>query len=141
MRADGGQDAWRPHDPEDPDQADRNEPPEHHRSEDVADEIGPLALDQEQGGQDRDGDGNDHRRERGRVDLETFDGAEHRNCRGDHAVAIQQCGADQADNQQRGAPASGRCMPDVEQRQQRDDAALTVIVCTQDQNGVFECHD
>ena len=64
VRADGGQDAWCPHDTEQAKQADHDKPHQHHRSEDVADEIGSLALDQEQTDQDRDGDGNDHRRER-----------------------------------------------------------------------------
>ena len=141
MRADGGQDARCPHDPEQPEQADHDEPHQHHRAEDVADEIGPLALDQEQTDQDRDGDGNDHRRERGRVDLETFDGAEHRDRRRDHAVAVEQRGADQADDEQRGAPAPARRVPGVKQREQRDDAALAVIVGAQDQNGVFERDD
>ena len=77
----------------------------------------------------------------GRVDLETFDSAEYRNRRRDHAVAIEQCGPDQADDEQRGAPAPGRRMPDVKQREQRDDAALAVIVGAQDQNGVFERDD
>ena len=48
-----------------------------------------LALNQEQTNEDRDGDGNDHRRERGRIDLQTFDGAEHRDCWRDDAVAVK----------------------------------------------------
>ena len=141
MGADGGQDARRPHDTEQAEQADRDEPHQHHRPEDVADEFGSLALDQEQGDQDRDGDGNDHRRQPGRVDLETFDGAEHRDRRRDHAVAVEQRGSDQTDDEQGGAPAPARCVPGVEQREQCHDAALAVIVGAQDQDGVFERDD
>ncbi len=41
----------------------------------------------------------------------------------------------------RGAPAPGRRMPDIEQRQQRDDAALAALVGAHDQDGVFERDD
>ena len=78
---------------------------------------------------------------RGRVDLEAFDRAEHRDCRRDHAVAIEQRGADQADDQQGGAPAAAWCVPDVEQRQQRHNAAFAVIVGAHDQDRVFERDD
>jgi hypothetical protein len=48
MGADGGQDARRLHDPEHAEQADRDEPHQHRRAEDVTDELRSLALDQEQ---------------------------------------------------------------------------------------------
>jgi hypothetical protein len=54
-----------------------DEPRQHYRPEDTADELSSLALDQEQTDEDRDGDGNDHGCECGRVDFETFDSAEY----------------------------------------------------------------
>jgi len=100
-----------------------------------------LALHQEQADEDRDGDGNDHWCQGGSVDLQTFDGAEHRDRRGDHAIAIEQRGPDQADDEQGGARASARCVPCIQQREQSHDAALAMIVGAQDQNGVFESDD
>ncbi|MGY4351861.1 hypothetical protein ACVWXM_008354 [Bradyrhizobium sp. GM7.3] len=50
------------------------EPGQHHRSEDAADEAGALLLHHEQSDQDDDGHGHNRRRERGCVDLQTFDG-------------------------------------------------------------------
>ncbi len=97
--ADGGQDARCPHDTEQAKQADRHKPHQHDRSEDVADEFCPLALDQEQRDQDRDGNGNDHWRKPGRIDFETFDSAEYRDRRRDHAVAVEQRGANQTDDE------------------------------------------
>jgi len=69
--------------------SDCDEPHEHYRPEDVTDELGSLALNQEQTDEDRDGDGNDHWRERRRINLQTFDRAEHRDRRRDHAVAVK----------------------------------------------------
>ncbi len=75
MGAYGGENGGALHDALEAEHADRNEPHEHCRPEDPADELRSLALDQEQTDKDRDGDRNDHRRKCGRVDLQTFDGA------------------------------------------------------------------
>ena len=141
MRAECAQDAGCRNDAAQAEHADGDKPDQHHRPEDVADERGSLALDQEQANQDRDADRNDDRRELGCVELETFDGAQHRDGRRDDAVAVEQRGADQPDDQQGGAPASGRRMPDIEKRQQRDDAALAAVVGAHDQDRVFERDD
>jgi hypothetical protein len=98
-------------------------------------------LHQEQPNQDRDADRNDDRRELGRVELEAFHGTQHRNGWCDDAVAVEQRGSDQPDDQQRGAPASGRRTPHIEKRQQRDNAALAAVVGAHDQDGVFERDD
>src|SRR6266550_7809783 len=97
-------------------QTDRDEPYQHHRSEDVADECSPLALDQKQTDKDRDADWNDERCQPRGVELETFDGAQHRDRRRDDAVAIKQRRTDQPDNQEKCTQASGRRVPDVEER-------------------------
>ncbi len=141
MRAQCAQDLRCANDPAQAEHADREEPDQHDRPENVADERGSLALNQEQANQDRDADRNDDRRELGCVELEAFHGAQDRDCRRDDAVAIEQRGADQPDDQQRGAPAPGRRTPDIEKRQQRDDAALAAVVGAHDQDGVFERDD
>jgi hypothetical protein len=49
--------------------------------------------------------------------------------------------ADQPDDEEGGAPAVARRMPDIEKRQERHDATLPVIVGPHEQDGVFERHD
>ncbi|MGY4312990.1 hypothetical protein ACVWW1_002293 [Bradyrhizobium sp. JR3.5] len=93
------------------------EPEQHHRAEDLADEAGALLLHEEQADQDHDGERHHRRRQRGRVDLQAFDRRQHGNGRRDRAVAIEQGGADQADNQQMRAPGARRRVACREQRQ------------------------
>jgi hypothetical protein len=117
------------------------EPGEHHRTKDPADESGALLLHHEQADQDDDGDRHHRRRQRWRIDLQAFDGAEHRNRRRDGAVAVEQRRADQADDEQLRAPGSRLGLACAKQRQDRDDPALSAIVCTQDQQRVFNRDD
>ena len=88
-----------------------------------------------------DADGHDHRRELRRVDFQSFHGAQYRDRRRDDAVAIEQRGPDQPDDEKGGAPASRRRMPGIEKREKRHDAALAVIVGAHDENGVFQRDD
>jgi hypothetical protein len=141
MRAQCAQDLRRANDPAHTEHADDEEPYQHDRSEYVADERGSLALHQKQANQDCDADRNDDRRELGCVEFEAFHGTQDRDCRRDDTIAVEQRGADQADDEQGGAPATGRRMPDIEKRQQRDDAALAAVVGAHDQDGVFERDD
>lgn len=94
-----------------------DEPGQHHRSEDAADEARALLLHHEQADQDDDGDGYDRRRERGGVDLEALDGREYRDRRRDRAVAIEQRRADQADRQEMRAPGTRLGVTGMQQRQ------------------------
>src|SRR5580704_10188537 len=86
MGADRGEDGWTLHDALDAEQGNCDEPYEHHRPENVADELRSLALHQEQADEDRDGDGNDDWRQGRRIDLQTFDGAKHRDRWRDDAI-------------------------------------------------------
>ena len=81
------------------------------------------------------------RRELGRIELQALNSAEHRDGRRDHAIAVEQRGPDQADDEERGPPASGRGMPGIEQRQHRHDPALAVVIGAHDQDRVFERDD
>jgi hypothetical protein len=136
-RVERGQHARRAHDAGQAEQADGREPHQHNRAEYLADGLGAAALHEEQAGQDHQGKRHDPARDARHVELEALDRAQHRDGGGDHPVAIQQRGADQAHDQQGRAPASGRCVADVEQRQHGDDAALAVVVGPHDQDSVL----
>src|SRR6266478_9713761 len=71
VRANRAQDAGGPQDAAQAEQADYEEPYQHHRPEDVADERSPFALYQKQTDKDRDAEWNHERREPGGVELET----------------------------------------------------------------------
>ena len=62
----------------------------------------------------------------------------HRDRRRDGAVAIEQRGADQADDQKLRAPGAGLGVARRQQRQQGDDAAFAAVVRAQDQQRVFD---
>jgi hypothetical protein len=138
MRTEGAQDARCANDPAQAKRADGQEPEQHHRPEDVADERCSLALNQEQANQDSNADRNHEGRELGCVELQTLDGAEHRDGRRDDAIAVEQRGPDQTDDHQGGAPTAARRVANIEKCQQCDDAALTAIVGAHDQDGIFE---
>ena len=114
---------------------------EHHRSENLPDEARALLLHDEQPDEDGDGERHDDGRERRRIHLQAFDGAEHGDRRRDRAVAVEQGRADQADDQELGAPGAGRGIAGVQQRQQGDDAAFAAIVGTQDQQRILDRDD
>ncbi|MHC2522020.1 hypothetical protein ACVMHW_007902 [Bradyrhizobium diazoefficiens] len=140
-RAERRQHGRRLDDAVDAERGEHGEPGQHHRSEDAADEAGALFLHHEQADQDDDGDGHDGWRERGRVHLEAFDGAQHGDRRRDRAVTVEQGGADEADHQQMRAPGAGLGVAGVEQGQQGDDAAFAAVVRAQDQERIFQRDD
>ncbi len=104
-------------DPVQAEHADSEEPYQHDRPENVTDERGSLALNQEETHQDGDADRNDDRRELRCVELEPFHRTQDRYCWRDDAVAIEQRSANQPDNEQGGSPGSGWRTPHVEKRQ------------------------
>src|SRR6516225_4189137 len=135
MWADRAQDGRGLQDATEAEHTDRDEPYQHYWPENVADELGSFALDEEQTDEDHDGDGDDRRRERRRIDLQAFYGTEHRDCGRDYAVAIEQRGPDQADDEKAGTRTPAWCVPCIEKGEQRHDAAFAVIVGAQDQDG------
>ena len=140
-RAEGGEHAGRLDDAVDAERGEYGEPADHHGTEDPADKAGALPLHDEQPDQNHDRDRHHGGRQRGRVDLQAFDGAEHRDGRRNRAVTIEQGGADEAHHQQLRAPCPGLRIARVEQRQQRDDAAFAAIVRAQDQQRIFDRDD
>jgi len=131
----------RARDPKKAQQADRCEPDQHDRAKDPADRLGPTPLHEEKANQDHERQWHHQGRDMGRVELEALDRAQHGDRRRDHAVAVEQRRADQPDDQQGRAPTSARRVPDVEQREHGDDAALAVVVRPHDQDRILGRHD
>ncbi len=140
-RTHGGEHARRSYDAADAKQCDRQEPGEHYRPEDPADEASAFPLHDEKPDQDDDGEWHDSRCQRRRIDLQAFKGAEHGDGRRDGAVAIEKRRADKADDQKLCAPRSGPGIAGGEQRQQRDDAAFAAVIGAQNQQRVFDRND
>ena len=80
--------------------------------------------------------------EGGRGDVESLDRAQHRDRRGDHAVAVKQRGAEhpQADEQRAAAAGAGRALGKG-QRHQCQDAPFTPVVRAQHDGQVFQRDD
>jgi hypothetical protein len=119
-------------------QPDRDEPHDDDRAEQPADPSGAAALGDEQHDQQHQG----HRQDIGRqcrgLDLEALDRAQHRDRRSQHAVAVEQGGAEQPGPQHPaprppGAGAQG-------EHGQRQDAALAAVVGAHQHEHVFERH-
>jgi hypothetical protein len=108
------------------------------------------ALHGEQGKDDHHRDGHDPVREDGSRDVQPFDGTKHRDGRRNHAVAIEQRGAEDAEQHQHrprggetiGLPAIGFVpRPLVEhERGQREDAAFTLVVGAHHDGDVLDRH-
>ncbi|MNS73160.1 hypothetical protein D3C72_1065920 [compost metagenome] len=120
--------------------AQRHEPGDHDRAEQLADLLGAVLLHQEQRHQH-------HQRNRHNPVVDAFEGQphaldrrQHRHRRGDHAVAIEQRSADQpAHHHQRTQPRVGRRGP-PRQCSQCHGAALALVVGAQDEHHVLERH-
>ncbi len=137
----GHEDLGRLHDRHKAQHGNGGKPDQHHRPEQFADLVGPARLQQEEADQDDEGHRHDSGSERGILDTETFDGAQHRDRRRQHAVAVEQSepdDGDDADGRFRPASQSRRAMRQCRESQH---AALTLIVRAHDQQDVFQCDD
>ena len=140
-RAERSQDGGCTENPKQAEDADDGEPQQHRRPEDLADETGALALNEEQTNQDHNADRHDKRCQLWRVDFQSFDCAQHGDCRRDDTIAIQQRRSDQSNDEEGGAAGSWRRMPGIEKRQKRHNASFAVIVGAHDENSVFHGDD
>jgi hypothetical protein len=75
------------------------------------------------------------------VKLDPLDRAQHRNRWGNRPVAIEQRGADESDQDHCRAPSIALRAPRADERKQRQDAALAVVVGAHDEDGVLERDD
>ncbi len=88
-------------------------------------------------------DQNDERRRNHKIrcagaELQSLDRRENRNRRRDHAVAVKKSRADDAEqDDERKFYALSHSFVAFDQRQERQDAALTVIVCTKNESDVL----
>ncbi len=126
-----------------PQHGQRYEPHCHHRSEELADAPGAAPLDGEQGHQN-----GARQRQHGRLEVLTclrqaFHGAQHRDRRRDHAVAIQERSADHRQQGHGGHLArflGCRSKALGNDGKQGEDAALAVVVGAHDEAEVLDRH-
>ena len=117
---------------------DEGEPDEHQRTEGAADGGGTEALHKEQRQQHSGGYRHGIGREVAAGVFESFDRAQYRDRRCDHAVAIQQRGADQAE---RDEIALAAAPADAGQRHQRQDTAFAAVIGPHHHHGIFQRDD
>jgi hypothetical protein len=104
------------------------------------DARGSSTLDDEQSDQDRQRDRYDEFLECWRHQLEPLHGREHRDRRRDDAVSVQQRGAQDAEeNDDRELGAIGNPIG-AHKREEREDAALALVVGAQDDDDIFQGH-
>jgi hypothetical protein len=117
------------------------EPERHHGAERPPDGVRPEPLDGEQHGEDRDRD-RQHQRLEARIhDLEPFDRRQDRDRRRDHAVAVEQRGAEDAERHEQRLRRPAPCRLSLDQRDQRHDPALAVVVGAHDERHVLDRDD
>ena len=118
-----------------------DQPQHHDGAEELADALRAVLLHPEQQEQHEQGDGNDVFLEGGRDHLQAFDRRQHRDGRGDHAIAIEQAGAEHP-YQQHGMAQPGPVLHRLRgQREHGHQAALAVVVGAQHQRHVLERDD
>jgi hypothetical protein len=129
-------------DPVQPRRREHGEPHQHDGAEDAPDDPRPVALHGEQPDQDRRGDRDDQMVHRRPDDLEALDRGQHRDRRRDDAVAEEQRRTDdpQPGEQEDGAGRQAAVRPQ-QQRDQRHDPALAVVVGAHDQRDVLDRDD
>ena len=128
-------------DPDEAWQRDGGEPDQHDRAEQRRDLGRAARLHREQNQQD------DHRQrhdifvKRRRRDIDAFDRGQHRQCRRDDGIAIEQSGADDAEERDDAGCPADAADGARGKRHQRERAALPVIIGAQQDHHVFQSHD
>ncbi len=114
----------------------------HHRAEHHAHLADAALLDREQADQDADRDRQDERGEAAVDHGQALDRGQYRDRRGDHRIAVEQGGREYAEQDEAARPAA--CLGIArsrDQRQQRQAAALPLIVRAHDDRDIFDRHD
>ena len=127
--------------PHEPGEREHREPDDHDRPEEPADRAGPEALDGEQPGQHDQRDRDDELLEALVDDLEALDRRQHRDRGRDHAVAVEQRGAEDAEQDERDLRAAAAQVRALDQRDQGHDPALAVVVGAHDERHVLDRDD
>ena len=134
-------------DPPDAESGNRREPDDDDGTEESADAMRAVPLNEEEANQNRDGQRHDIRTEQRCGNLETFNRAEHRNRRRDHAVAVQQSGSEDAERNQDRAPFGETSRDSAgppeagHQRSQREDAPFALVVGAHNESDVLDRDD
>ena len=115
-----------------------NEPDQHNGAEESSDTSGPKALGSEQNDQDAERDRDDVRLEHRRDELQPLHRRKDRDRRGDDRVAIEKCRPGDAQKKHHHRAPPERVLG---QRQEREGAALAVIVGPHQEHDVFAGHD
>ncbi len=141
-RINGADDGGLAHDPDDAKTGDRDEPDHHDRTEQTAHPVRPVLLEHEQRDQDDHGNRNHIRREERRRHPKTLNGAEHADRGCDDAVAVEQRRPEDPEQYQNGSHRS-ECVlpPGRDERRQREDAALALVVRAHHDRDVFDRDD
>ncbi len=126
-------------DSEDAEDRQSGEPDEHHGTEDGSDPGRSPALEEEESDEDRDAGRHDEPAERGLDDRQPLDGSQHRDGRRQHAVGVEQRGAEEPDAEQPVAPADRDLR--AHQRHERQDAPFAPVVGAEDVDVVLERDD
>ncbi len=125
------------HHPVNPARRHDQKPDQHDRAEKTGDRLGPAVLDQKQQEDDGNGRWHDEAVKAGRDQLQPLKRRQHRNGGRDRRIAVKQRRPDHADDQHRKVrPAHGA----LHQRQQRQGAALALVVGAQQDQDVFHRH-
>ena len=135
----GEENARRLDDGDDAQRGDRHEIGEHDRPEQRRHPVGAQPLDPEQPHQDQDRDRQDRRRQVGIIDRDAFHRRQDRHRRRDHRIAVEQRRGEHAQQNDAARPAL-RLGLTVDQRQQRQAAALALIVGAHDDADIFQRH-
>jgi hypothetical protein len=118
-----------------------DEPHRHHRAEQPADALGTVTLEEKESGENDERDRHDPGvQSRGR-DLQALDRGEHRDRRRDDAVAEEDRGPENADEEQTATQL--RAVPDRlrSERKHGDQTTLAVVVGAQDEGDVLDRDD
>ena len=116
----------------------RDEPDKRDRAEESRDPRRAVRLHREEAEQDQHGERDDIVFERRRGDLQAFDRRQHRDRRRDQGVAIEERGADDAEQDDGEALAADRA---IGERHQRERAAFAVIVGAEQDQHIFDGDD
>ena len=141
QRIQRGEDRGRLDDAIDADRADGDEPRHGDRAEELSDGRGAPRLQREEREQHADGDRHDVGLERARADFEPLDRGKHGDRGREHGVAVEERGAEHADEEQRDAPLLVALDRLLRERDERHDAALAAVVGAHDEHHIFERHD
>ena len=120
---------------------DRREPDDHHRSEEPAHRRRSTALHREQQGEDDHGDGNHEVGQLRAHNLQPLDSGQHRDRRGDHAVAEKQRGTEDAQAGEKGGGTNVSPAVAAQKGDEGHHTAFAVVVGPHDEQHVGEGDD